>query len=220
MQTKSRHPANDGFVGIRPGHERGVATPTFQDVTGRLQAWDGATAPSVRTRDAIAGYLAKAFPTADVSVVSGAYTPDVRIGDIGIVLVQSYNSADSLDATFGILAEQYEELVFYSTQLHANSPDMWRLLERRYTAGRLGIERVAFLTDGTPVGEDAEATVDCGRLPMDCFLLVGGCGTLSAALGGLLLVGAELSMLGQAFYGAVAAYLLVVVLLTLFVTSG
>lgn len=217
MQTKSHHTAGDPFE-TRRGYERDATAPTFRDVTEQLRAWDGVTAPSVLTRDAIAGHLTQAFPSADVSLVSGANTADVRVDDVGIVLAQNYNCADNLDATFGILAEQYDELVFYSTQLHANSPDTWRLLERRYTAGRLGIERVAFLTGKAPADETTESTTK--RPPMDALLLLGGGCSVSTAMGGLLLAESYLNTLGQAFYGSVAVYFLVVVLLALFVTKA
>lgn len=193
--------------------------PSVDAVAAALRAWDEGYAPGIRTRDALSAHLTQRFPTADVSLVAGSETADLIVDDVGIVLVRTVNRADNLDATFGILAEQYDELVFYSDSLHADQPDTWRLLERRYTTGRLDVDAVTFVAGEKPISEATGALAE-RSVSRDALLLGFSAVSMSAMLGALLTLVSQLNGMGAAFYGAAATPFLVATLLMLFLTNA
>lgn len=192
--------------------------PSFDRIAAALGAWDESSSPGVRILDALAAHLTQRFPTADVTIAAGAETADVVVGDIGVVVVRTVNRADNLDATFGILAEQYDALVFYSDSLHADQPDTWRQLERRYTAGRLGIDDVGFVAGEKAVTTSPRA-LGGGTFSRDALLLGFSAVSMSATLGALLVLVSQLNEMGAAFYGAAATPFLMAILLVLFLTN-
>lgn len=145
-------------------------------VAATLEEWTYSTSPS--DRDAIARRLSTAFPAADVRRSDASTAADVRVGDVRVIIAHRQDSAFRRD--FHMLADQFDDVVVYSTTCHTSTPNEWREFKHRHRRTHVGA-RVRFVNR-------REATTDDGGSPVRVLAtlalpIVGIVGLLAASVG-------------------------------------
>ncbi|MFB1064744.1 hypothetical protein [Natrinema sp. H-ect4] len=145
-------------------------------VAAALEEWTYSTSPS--EGDAIARRLSTVFPAADVQRSDASTAADVRVDDVRVIIAHQLGSAFRRD--FHMLADQFDDVVVYSTTCHTSTPNEWREFKHRHRGTHVGAH-VRFVNR-------REATADNGgsavrALAALALPIVGIVGLLTASLG-------------------------------------
>ena len=119
---------------------RSGSTVRASQVADALEAWTYSASPT--DRDAIAGRLSAAFPSATVRRGDGSTAYDAVVDDIGVVIAHRLDAAFRRDVY--ALAERFDDVVVYSTTPHTETPDAWREFRHRHRGSTAGA-RIRFV---------------------------------------------------------------------------
>lgn len=160
---------------------------TFERVVDSLKQWqpDAAeTGGAHRLREQLEHDLnADAESPWDRAVVEqsgGSLAGDVVVdGQVGIVLLDTNDVAHvpSVAARLGVLGKQFNYLVIYWWSVDPQTADRQRVVERRYSAGALGVDDIAYI-DRPETRTDQERWLPSVEAAVMAFVLLGGVGTL------------------------------------------
>ncbi|WP_226039554.1 hypothetical protein [Natrinema sp. DC36] len=141
-----------------------------------LEEWTYSTSPS--DRDAISQRLSTTFPTADVRRSGASTAADVRVDGVRVIVAHRLDSAFRRD--FHVLADQFDDVVVYSTTCHTSTPNGWREFKHRHRGNHAGA-RVRFVHRREATADDGGSTVRA--LAALALPIVGIVGLLAASLG-------------------------------------
>ncbi|WP_435195968.1 hypothetical protein [Natronomonas sp. EA1] len=146
---------------------------------------------------------------------------DVVVGAVAVAVVRPGDLLEhtTLDRKLRALAATYDQLIIYGPSVGGGLIDRWRTRARYYTAARLGVTAVAFVTGPPPthVPDQTRWWAALGNwLAGWCLFAM----ALTALLAGLVTLSPQLSVFEQATLTAMGVTYSFGFLLTVLVTGG